>query len=102
VPFIRHFIMQFITVLFSTSLGGPNIFLSTILSSILNLCFSLTVKKTNFHTHAYKSTGKYTLVCVLVCIFLNSKGEDKSFWTNGSRQCVLCVLNFFMNAIFIC
>jgi len=48
---------------FTSSLLGPNIFLSTLFSNILNLCSSLSVTETKFHTHTSQQAqlkfGKY-------------------------------------------
>ena len=54
----------------TSSLLGPNIFLSTLFSNTLSLCSSFSVS--DQASHPYKTTGKITLF-VLIFIFLDSK-----------------------------
>jgi hypothetical protein len=61
----------------TSSLYGPNILLSTLFSNALSLCSSLNVR--DKVSHHYRTTGKIIVMHIL--IFLSSRHEDKSFWT---------------------
>jgi len=61
------------------SLLGPNILLSTQFSNPLSLYSSLNVS--NQVSHPYKTTGKITVLYVLIFIFLEGKLEDQKFCT---------------------
>jgi len=58
---------------------GPNIYLKILLLNTLSLCFSLHVR--DQVSYPYKVTGKITLPCILIFIFLDSKPEDRRFCT---------------------
>jgi len=59
---------------------GPNIFLKILLlGNTLSLCFSLCV--IDQVSYPYKITGKITLPCISLFIFLDSKPEDRRFCT---------------------
>jgi hypothetical protein len=49
--------------------------LSTLFSNTLSLCASLNVREQV--SHPYRTTGKITVVCILIVIFLDSRREDK-------------------------
>ena len=59
----------------TSSLLGPNIFLSTLFSKALILCSSLDV--TDQLSHPDMTTGKIVVLYYLIFIFLVSKPEDK-------------------------
>jgi len=61
------------------SLLVPNIFLSTLFSSICSLYSMLSV--TFQGLHPYKTEGKIILMCVVIFIFFSSKWEETRFWT---------------------
>jgi len=54
---------------------GPNILLSTLFSNSLTLRSSLNVS--DQVSHPYQTTGKITVVYILIFIILDSKVEDK-------------------------
>jgi hypothetical protein len=60
-------------------LFGPNILLSTMVSNTLSLHSALNVR--DKVSHPYKIIGKIMVLYVLVLKFLDSRWEDKSFWT---------------------
>jgi hypothetical protein len=56
----------------------PNIFISTLFSNTLHLCFSLKVR--DQVSHPYKTTGKIIILYILMYTFLDSRREGKRFW----------------------
>jgi hypothetical protein len=72
---LRNFLHYPIT----SSLLGPNIPLSTLFSNTLSLCYSLNV--TDQVSHPYKITGRITVLYILTFKSLDSRWEDKRFWT---------------------
>jgi hypothetical protein len=79
-----------------SSFFDPNILLSALFSNTLGLCASL-LSETNFHTHT--EPQEKIVLCVLIFIFLDSRREDKRFWTE--LQQALAEINLFMNEILI-
>jgi hypothetical protein len=73
--------MKLLNMQFSpaSSLFGPNILLSTLFSNILGLYSSLKVR--DQVSHPYRTTGKITVLYILIFMFLNSRREYKRFWT---------------------
>ena len=68
---------------FTSPLLGPNILLSTLLSNALCLRSSLNVR--DQASHPYKTTGKITVLCILIFILRDSKLEDKRFCTKRQQ-----------------
>jgi len=70
---------SFLSSFVTSSLLGPYINLSSLFSDTLSLRFSL-----NFSGHVsfpYKTTGKITVLTILIFKFLDSKRENKRFCT---------------------
>jgi hypothetical protein len=60
-------------------LFGPNTLLNILFSNTLSLCCFLNVS--DQVSHPYKTTGKIIVCMFLIFTFLNSRREDKMFWT---------------------
>jgi hypothetical protein len=63
----------------SSSLLGPNILLNTLFSKNLSLCSSPKVR--DQVSHPYSTTGKITVLYILIFMFFYMGREDKRFWT---------------------
>jgi hypothetical protein len=70
----------------ASSLLGPNILLSTLLSKNFSLCSK--INETDQASHPYKTEGKSAVPYLLIFIFFSSKLEDKGF--AGDRICDFC------------
>jgi hypothetical protein len=57
----------------------PHILLSILLSNTLSPCASPNVR--DQVSHPYRSTGKIILLYIVIFTFLDSRREDKRFWT---------------------
>ena len=64
---------------FTSSLLGPNTLLNTLFSNTLSLRSSLNVS--DQFSHPYRTSGKITVLFILIFRFLDSKLEDKRFCT---------------------
>ena len=73
------YLCTFLHSLFTSSLLGPNILLSTSFSHTPNLLSSFIVS--DQVPHSRKSTGKIIFLYILVSVFLDSKLEVKRFYT---------------------
>jgi hypothetical protein len=64
-----------------SSLYIPNIILSTMFSITVSLCSSLNIRDQVSHPH--RTTGKMKTLynCILIFNISDSRGEDKTFWT---------------------
>ena len=68
---------NFLHSLVISSLFAPNVFLSTLSSNTLNLCFSLNVR--DQVSQPYYTTGNIIVSYVLTFSFLKSRRDDKIF-----------------------
>jgi len=82
------------------SLLGPDIFLNTLFFKTFSLCNSLHVR--DQVSHPYKTAAKIILLCILICIFLDRKLQNKivGLMLVGILR-LRSALNFFTNAILI-
>jgi hypothetical protein len=60
---MKLLVMQFLPI------SGPNILLSTLFSNRDQV------------SHPYRTTGKIIVLYILIFMFLDSRREDKRFWT---------------------
>ena len=67
----------------TSSLLGPNVFLNTLFSNTLSFLSSCSVK--DQVSHPYKTTGKITVLYILIFKFLDSNLEDKRFYTEWQQ-----------------
>ena len=85
----------------TSSLFGPNILLSTLLSNTLSLCFSLHVS--DKVSQPYNTTHKIIVLCIVIFIFLDSKLKDNRLHTTMiSIPWLHSALNFLLNRLLIC
>jgi hypothetical protein len=75
---MKLLIMQFSPTPITLSLYGPNI-LNSLFSNTLSLCSSLNVRDQD--SHPYKTTGKIIVIYIIIFTFLDTRREDKRFWT---------------------
>jgi len=64
------------------SLVGPNIFLSTLFLNTLSLYSYVNVRDQVLHP--YQTTGKITVLFILISVFLDSKVADERFCTESN------------------
>jgi hypothetical protein len=81
---------SFLHSLVTSSLFGPNILLSTLLSVTLSLCSSLNVR--DQAPHPYRTTGKFVVLYILILRGFESRREGR----------IQSPLNFLFNQILIC
>jgi hypothetical protein len=74
---VKFIIMQFSP--WSIFLLGPNIFLKTLFSKTLSLCSSSKVR--DQVSHPYSTTGKITILYILIFRFYDMRWEEERFWT---------------------
>ena len=65
------------------SLSCPSIFLRILLSNILGLSSSLSVR--NQISYPCKTTGNITVTYIVIFMFCESEREDKRFWTEWKQ-----------------
>jgi hypothetical protein len=63
----------------TTTLLGPNILPNTLFSNTLSLCSSLNLR--DQVSHPYRTTGKIIVLYIVIFTLLDSRREDKWFWT---------------------
>jgi len=78
-PFLSTFLQPSVTF----TLSDPNILLSTLFSSTLNLCSSHNIRDQVLHP--YKATGESIVFYILISIILGRRWEEERFW-NGWEQ----------------
>jgi hypothetical protein len=79
VQFMNLLIIHFLHPPIISSIWGPYILLTTLLSNTLNLCSSR-----NFRdklSHSYKTKGRIIVWYIFIFTFLHSRWENKMFWT---------------------
>ena len=87
---LSYFLCSFILFPVTSSLLGPNVFLSMLFLNILRLRSSLSV--TDQISHSFITTGKIIILCILILIFLDRKLKDKRFCTE--LQQAFCDFSF--------
>ena len=65
----------------TSSLLGPNILINTLFSNTLSFLSSRSVNDQVSYPYPYKTTGKITVLYILIFKFLDSNLEDKTFCT---------------------
>jgi hypothetical protein len=78
--------MEFSPSPVTLSLFGANILLNTLFSNTLSLCYSLDVR--DQVSHPYRTTGKIIVLYILIFKVLDSRREDKMFWTEWFKLSV--------------
>jgi hypothetical protein len=63
----------------TSTLFDSNILLSTLFSNTFSLCLSLNVR--DQVSHPYRTMSKIKLLYIIILMFLDSRREDKRFWT---------------------
>jgi hypothetical protein len=76
----------------SSSLLGPNI-LNTLFSKTLSLCSSPNVR--DQVSHPYSTTGKITVLCILIFIFFIWDGKTKDYGLNNSKHSLNLIYSWF-------
>jgi hypothetical protein len=77
----------------SSSLLGPDIFLNTLFSETLSLCSSRKVR--DQVSHPYSTTGKITVLYILIFRFFDMRREDKRFRLNNSKHSLNLIYSWF-------
>jgi hypothetical protein len=78
VQVMKFIILQFSTASYS-SLLGPNILFSTLFSDTSSLCSSSNVRYQ--FSPPYRITDKIIVLYIQICTILDSRQEDRRFWT---------------------
>jgi hypothetical protein len=81
--------MKFIIMQFSPW----HIFLITLFSKTLSLCPSLKVRDQVSHPNS--TTGKITVLYILIFRFFDMRQEDKRFWLNDSKHSLNLICSWF-------
>jgi hypothetical protein len=76
---MKLFIMQFSAISRHFFFFGQNILLNTLFSNTLRLCPSFNVR--DHVSHPYRIIGKLKFFYIVIFTFIDSRREDRSFWT---------------------
>jgi hypothetical protein len=77
----------------SSSLLGPNILLNALFSKTLSLCTSLKVR--DQVSHPYSTTGKITVLYILIFRFFIWEGKTKDSGLNYSKHSLNLIYSWF-------
>jgi hypothetical protein len=75
---LNHLIMQFSQISVTSPLYSSNMLLNTLFSNTLESILFLNVR--DQFSHRDRTTGKIVILYTLICMFLDSRRDDKSFW----------------------
>jgi hypothetical protein len=104
VQVMKFIILQFSQTSYNFILIGPNNLLGTLFSNIRSNCSSLTVWLWDQVSHPYRTTAKIIVPYIIIFTYLDSRQEDKWFWTEWQKALpeFNLLFNFLLNQILNC